>query len=237
METLKEKKARIWELDALRGLCLLGMILIHFFFDLQVFGGISLKLPPWFLFVRDYGHVLFVLISGICATLASHSFRRGVWVCCAALLISYATMYMEQILHMGDFRIWFGILHMLGLSMILYPLFKKLPWWGLLPIGLLFVGLGFWFDTLSLSTDLLFPLGLHSPQFFSADYFPLFPGFGWFLVGAALGKLLYKDKVSLLPRVNSNCLPLRALRFIGTHSLVIYLFHQPVLALLTLLIF
>lgn len=32
------KKERIWELDALRGLCLLGMIAVHLCFDLQVFG-------------------------------------------------------------------------------------------------------------------------------------------------------------------------------------------------------
>ena len=124
---MTEQKQRIWELDALRGICILGMIVVHFFFDLSYFGCISLNLPSWFVFIRQYGHILFVLISGICVTLASRSFQRGVVVFGAGLLITYVTMFMDQILGFSNMRIWFGILHMLGLCMMLYPLFKRLP--------------------------------------------------------------------------------------------------------------
>ena len=234
---MTEKKQRIWELDALRGICIIGMIVVHLFFDLRVFGGLNLTLPSWFVFIRSYGHVLFVLISGICATLSSKTFKRGVSVLCAALMISYATMYMEQILQMGDFRIWFGILHMLGVCMVLYPLFRKLPWWSLLVIGVGFVALGFWFETITLSNDYLFPIGLHSNKFFSADYFPIFPGLGWFLIGSALGKTLYKKGESLLPKWNEDFFLLRFFRFVGKHSLLIYLFHQPVIALIVIAVF
>ena len=74
------KNERIWELDALRGLCILGMILIHFVFDLVFFDGFELTLPPWFQYLQQYGHLFFILISGICATLGSKSFRRGLIV-------------------------------------------------------------------------------------------------------------------------------------------------------------
>lgn len=227
-------KKRIWELDALRGICIVGMIFVHLFFDLSAFGGLSVDLPNWFLLIRQYGHILFVLISGICATLTSNStFKRGLAVFCAGLLVSYVTFFMEYVLGFSNLRIWFGILHMLGACMMLYPLFRKLPFWALALIGVISLVLGYWMQTLTVSVDFLFPIGLRSAAFYvGSDFFPLFPGFGWFLLGAAVGKTAYRKKKSLLPKVNADCLPLRIFRFIGRHSLWFYLLHQPVLTLI-----
>lgn len=224
-------KKRVWELDALRGICIIGMIVVHLFYDLSAFGGISLQLPKWFLLIRQYGHILFVLISGICATLTGHStVRRGLAVFACGLLVTYVTMFMDQILGFSNLRIWFGILHMLGICMLLYPVFRKLPFWALALFGAAFLALGYWMETVTVSVDWLFPIGLRSASFFAgSDYFPIFPGFGWFLIGAALGKSVYRRKESLLPKVNADVFPLRGLRFIGRHSLWIYLLHQPLM--------
>ena len=54
----------------------------------------------------------------------------------------------------------------------------------------------------------------------------------WFLIGAALGKTLYRRKASLLPRVSARNPVRRALCLIGRHSLELYLLHQPILAAL-----
>lgn len=232
------KKPRVWELDALRGICLIGMIVVHLFFDLNTFGSVQINLPGWFVFVRSYGHVLFVLISGICATLGSHSFRRGLKVLCCALLITYVTMFMDYVVGIRNIRIWFGILHMLGVCMVVYPLFKRLPGWSLLLIGLAFTVLGFWLQTVTVSVDYFFPIGLRSGRFYcGSDFFPIFPGLGWFLIGAGLGKTVYRKKTSLLPRVNSDFFLLRFFRFCGRNSLPIYLLHQPVLTILTAILF
>lgn len=77
-ETSLPAKQRIWELDALRGLCILCMVAIHAFWDLSAFGGFTFDLPGWFLFCRQYGHILFILLSGpVChAGLAQLSARR-----------------------------------------------------------------------------------------------------------------------------------------------------------------
>lgn len=233
-----EKKARIWELDALRGLCILCMIAIHSIFDLNEFGGFDIHPPTWFIFFRSYGHILFVLISGICATLASHSFKRGVVVFSSGLFITAVTVFMVYVLHFSDgILIWFGILHMLGACMMLYPLFKRLPIWALALLGTAFVVLGFWFDTFYVSVQYLFPIGLRSTTFHSGDYFPILPGFGWFLLGSVLGKTVYRKKESLLPKVNAENAVLRFFRFCGRHSLWLYLLHQPALTILTLLFF
>ena len=213
------QKSRVWELDALRGICILGMICVHLVFDLSRFGGMSFTLPGWFVFVRQYGHVLFVLISGICATFSSSTLKRGVTVFGAGLLISYVTFYMDKVIGITGVGIWFGILHMLGLCMILYPLFRKLPFWALAVIGAAFVD--------------LFPIGLRAEGVFvGSDYFPIFPGLGWFLVGAALGKSVYRRRESLLPRVNADFCLLRFFRWVGKYSLFFYLLHQPVLFIL-----
>ena len=228
---------RVWELDALRGICILGMMVVHFMYDLTVYGGKSIDLPKWFLLMRQYGHILFVLISGICATLTSHStLKRGLVVFGCGLLVSYVTLFMDLVLGFTDLRIWFGILHMLGLCMILYPLFRKLPVWAFALLGVCFLVLGYWMQTLTVSVDYLFPLGLRSARFYvGSDYFAIFPGFGWFLIGAALGKTVYRNKTSLLPKVKEDNFILRGLRFIGRHSLWFYLLHQPVMFLIVFL--
>ena len=231
------KKERIWELDALRGLCILGMILIHFVFDLVFFDGFELTLPPWFQYLQQYGHLFFILISGICATLGSKSFRRGLIVFGAGLAVSYATLFADYVVGMEGLRIWFGILHLLGLCMLVYPLFRRLPWWALALLGTAFVALGIWFARTPVTVDFLFPLGLRSGNIFTgSDYFPVFPGLGWFLLGAALGKTVYRSKRSLLPNVPSECWIFRYFRFFGRHSLEIYLVHQPILLGIALLI-
>ncbi len=235
---MSQQKNRVWELDALRGICIIGMVFVHLFFDLSQFGGMHFQLPSWFVFVRTYGHVLFVLISGICVTLASRSFQRGVMVFGAGLLVTYVTMFMDQILGMTDMRIWFGILHMLGMCMILYPLFKKLPFWALAILGAAFVALGFWMESVRVPVDFLFPIGLRSGHVYTgSDYFPVFPGLGWFLLGAAIGKTAYRRKQTLLPKVNADFCVLRFFRFCGRHSLWIYLLHQPIMTVAVLLLF
>lgn len=115
--------------------------------------------------------------------------------------------------------------------MLLWPLFRKLPGWALLLVGTALYLLGKYFDTLTVDTFWLVPLGLLPRSFASSDYFPLIQHFGIFLGGAGLGRYLYKHKVSLLPKVK-QIIPIRFLSFCGRKSLLIYVLHQPVLALI-----
>lgn len=239
------QKTRIWELDALRGICILCMIVVHFVFDLNEFAGLGLTMPGWFNFCQRYGHILFILISGICVTLASRSFRRGVIVFCAGLLVTGVTLFMICVLKFNrSLSIFFGILHLLGICMMLFPLFKKLPVWALAVLGAGFVALGVWLAALepvavsfpSAQGLLLGAIGIRPAGFYSGDYFPIFPNLGWFLLGAVLGRTAYRRRESLLPKVNADFFLLRFFRFCGRHSLWIYLLHQPVLAGLTMLL-
>ena len=223
---------RIWELDALRGICILGMVVVHFVYDLvEFYQLVSWGYPPVIRFLLRWGGVLFLLISGICVTLGRHHVRRGLIVFGAGLLCSAVTYGMYYFGFTDrSIIIYFGVLHCLGLCMILWHPLRKLPAWVLGIVGLGLVAAGFWVDTLpSVEYSWLIPLGLTPRGFLSSDFFPLLPNFGFFLVGAVLGKTVYQNKVSLLPKVNS-CNPiLRLLQFCGRQSLWVYLLHQPLL--------
>jgi uncharacterized membrane protein len=222
-------KHRIWELDALRGACILGMIAVHLVFDLQIPTG------PAFAFVQNWGGVLFFLLSGLCATLGSRPLRRGAVVLGAGLLCTAVTWIGRAMGMLPDYMvIRFGVLHCLGLCMILWPVFRKLPWGlrAVLGSGLAVLGI-YLTKQVTVSFAGFAWLGLLYPSYSSADYFPLLPYLGFFLLGSCLGNLLYRQRASKLPQWEGIWI-FRALQWCGRYSLFIYLLHQPLLMLLFL---
>jgi len=226
-------KKRIWELDVFRGICMLGVIAMHFVYDMvELYRLVAWDYPAIFTFIRDWGGVLFLLLSGTCATLGSRSVRRGLIVlgCGLAITAVTAAMYLLE-LYDRSIIIYFGVLHCLGICMLLWPLFRKLPWWALLLCGGVLTALGFWLQMQPpVDHCWLMAVGLPWQGFASADYFPLLPYFGFFLLGAALGKTVYRRKESLFPNVNTKNIFIRFFGFCGRQSLWLYLLHQPILS-------
>lgn len=211
---------RFWELDALRGISILAMVGIHLLYDL----GISLPLP--LRLAQDWGGCIFLVLSGICVTLGRHPIRRGLVVLGCGMVFTLVTWGMYTLgLASGQLIIWFGVLHCLGVCMLLWPLFKKQRSRILVILAGLLVVLGFFLKSVLLNVPFLVPLGIRFPGFASADYFPLLPNLGFFLLGAVAGRKLYSNKQSLFPHVRES----RFLCFCGRHSLIIYLLHQPIL--------
>lgn len=225
-------KKRIWELDAFRGICILGVVIVHFVFDLtELYRIVDWKVPAWFAFVQQWGGVLFLLISGISATLGSRSVRRGIIVLAAGCLITAVTygMYAWFDFH-KSIIIYFGVLQCLGSCMILWWVFKRFPNWLLAVLGLAMVVYGLYLSKVILvDHPWLIPLGFVYKNFASSDYFPLLPNLGFFLLGAVLGRTAYRKKESLLPMISEQNPIVRALCFCGRQSLWIYLLHQPIL--------
>lgn len=222
-------KQRIWELDALRGILIWGVVAVHLLFDLQYFLGIDAVKNPVLQYCLDRCGFLFVILSGVSVTLGRRSVRRGLQIFGCGMLITLVTagMYLAGMAE-NEIIIWFGVLHLLGVCMLLWPAFRKLPAWALAAIGLAAAALGVLFRTLSVQTLWLVPLGLIPHTFETVDFFPLFPHLGWFLLGAAAGKLLYQEPRSRFPNAAKRQ-SLRFFQFCGRHSLWIYLAHQPVL--------
>ena len=213
--------SRIWEIDFFRGIALLLMVAFHLIFDLTDFWGYNLNYMNGFWYYEGkLSAIMFTAIAGVSSTLGVYHFRRGLVVFVWGMFITLATY-----LYNPQTYIRFGILHMLGSCMILFPFIKNLsPGW-LILAGTAIIASGQWTAQLTIPSSLLLPFGIIPADFTSLDYYPLLPWSGFFLYGAALGQVLYKEHYSRLPQL-SWLQPLTAL---GRHSLAVYLIHQPLL--------
>ena len=223
-------------LDTLRGVTLVSMMAYHACWDLVYLYGLDW---PWY---RSGWAYLwqqsicwtFILLSGYCLHLGRYRLKRGLMAFGGGILVSLAT-----ILFMDGTPILFGVLTFLGsatlLAVPLDGLLRRIPAKaGLAGSFLLFLLLrdvndGFLgFEALRLAAlprDLyrnLFTafLGFPHEGFASSDYFSLLPWLFLFLTGYFL--------YPLLPNRRSD-FRLPAVTFLGRHSLLTYLAHQPVI--------
>ena len=76
-------------------------------------------------------------------------------------------------------------------------------------------------------------IGIHQTDLwrYTLDYFPLLPWFGITLLGLVVGDWLYSgnERRFKMPDL-SRYKPIKIFQWIGQHSLVIYLLHQPIIA-------
>lgn len=245
----KAGSKRLWEIDTLRGMAVITMIIFHLRWDLSFFQAASplnTSSGFWYLLQR-YTAISFVLLAGLSLTLKLAGFvrkevppgqqyvsflRQGLWVFGWGMVISLV-MWAS-----GVGVVHFGVLHLIGFSIIAaFPLLR-FKWLNLGLWVLLFVVGGIVLSRqIYVNTLWLVWLGLY-PMFYTAvDYFPVIPWFGVALLGVFFGNLLYPAgrRVVMLSDWSAAG-PVRGLRFLGRHSLPIYLLHQPVLfALLYLL--
>jgi len=240
---------RFFEIDFLRGLAIILMIAYHFTFDLSFFGIYPLNLSSGFLwyFPRVIAGI-FIFLVGVSLYLSYSRaelsgkystdwefflkyLKRGLWIFSLGLIITLVTwIFIRQ-----EFII-FGILHFIGLAIILmYPLLKynqRYKYLNLV-IGLLFISAGFYLNSFTFNFNWLLWLGFIPQNLTTVDYFPLLPWLGVVSIGIFIGSILYKDygRKFALPDL-SNYLPIEIFSFLGRHSLVIYFIHQPVLIVL-----
>jgi len=223
---------RIWEIDFLRGFSIILVILYHAAYDLGELAGIRTlfgwEIPlgsPLLEAARNFFAGLFIVLCGISSTLTRSNFRRALRLLAVALIITAATYFFNS-----SAAVHFGILHCLGVSILLYGLtLEKAGPLTCAAAGvavlLLSAALSFLLKNALIPFDWLLPFGVHGASYVSFDYFPLFPWLGIYLGGAAVGKSVYASRRSLIPRP----LPVSVINVAGRHSLWIYIAHQPVL--------
>lgn len=235
----KAKPKPYWEVDAVRGMAVVLMVVYHFVFDLA-FLGVSdavFRSPFWFYFQRVTA-TTFVLLVGVSLHLRALSltaqlgripygpfFRRGLVVFGWGLVLTGVTW-----LAVGrEQAIRFGILHFIGVAMLAAYPFLRLGAANL-ALGAVFLLFGKWLQTRTFDLPMAVWLGFEPTGHSYLDFFPFIKWFGVVLLGLFVSSVLYGPRGRRFPMPDATgWAPARTLRMIGVWSLPIYLVHQPLL--------
>ncbi len=237
-------KNRIHFLDELRGVAVFCMVFYHAFYIIgSSFGSdTAVNLFNFFLPVQPFFAGIFIFLCGISCTLSRNNFKRGAVLLGIALGLTFITAFVMPKLGFYECEIYFGILHFLSASILIFSLLSKplkrvSPFIGILACSVLYAltsgiesGVLDYGEFISITlppslyeTNLLMPLGIYAPGFFSADYFPIFPDIFIFLSGVFAGgyfalngypETFYKKRASFFG-------------WLGRKALIIYVVHMP----------
>lgn len=228
---------RIELFDILRGFSLIGMIIFHAnYLIFHVFKFHYSLLSDWFLNIFGFIIALiFIVLSGYVNAMSyqgktiPHIFKKSLhrfiilgMVALGISLITY-TFFPEQ-------RISWGIIHFFALSTLLQPFFSR-SWVWIFVFLLISFFLSQVFAQLSIHSWVFIPFGILFKGYYSADYYPLFPWFTYILLGQAIQYLFRKYRVEKW--LSERKFPkLWWIRFLGRHSLLVYVVHVPILYIL-----
>lgn len=222
-------KPRFWELDALRGLAVVLMVIFHAAYDADFLG--VLELDVWsggWLVLARVTQILFILMAGVTMAFSSRSrrLRHSAVLLGWGMVITLITWFLFK-----EQAVKFGVLHFYAVAGVLaLPLVRLGVCNAMVGVGVLAVS--FFAKDLTVGSTWTFPFGLTNPGFQSFDYFPLLPWFGLFLVGVAVSGFLYGPNGRRFVAQTMTHRPwngLKCFELIGRHSLWIYLLHQPIL--------
>ena len=196
------------EIDLLRTIAIVMMVIFHAAYDLVAFydWNIHLESTSWQA-LRITCVSLFLFVSGVSTNFSSKPLRRSMTVLGCALLISIATYVVDP-----HTFIRFGILHCIGAGMLCLIILKPLKEWNI-PLGFIIIYFSLF----------IFHFQLPPPHL-TLDYYPFIPWFGLMLLGAGIGHFIYIRKKMII-----NMKIPKILLLPGKNALLIYMIHQPIL--------
>ena len=216
---------RYLQLDFIRGVAILLMVVFHLCFDLNNFNFIDIDIyhrvdRDWFYF-RMLILTLFISCVGISLALANEEKIDILNVVKRFIKLSFFSVLITVVSYITFPQTWiyFGVLHFITVASVMALLFVRLEWITL-SLGILIVAL-FNLDIINMYW-LYEPLkeALYLPVR-AEDLVPLTPWFGVVLIGIFIGK----KRLFLFPLPSNKFTEFIGL--LGKHSLAIYLLHQP----------
>lgn len=241
-------KIRYEKLDGIRGIALLNMVLYHMVWDL-----VYLYQFDWRWYQSEGAYIwqqgicwTFIFLSGFCWSLGGHVYKRGIIVFLGGVIITVVTLFA-----MPQNRVIFGVLTLIGSCMLLMQLLNR--WMRKLPpvIGIVgsaglflltrninsgFLGFEHWnivpLPEILYNNIFMTYLGFTQKEFYSTDYFSLFPWIFLFMAGYFTYQFV-SDKKGMLFLQKSVLYPIE---WIGKHSFEIYMVHQPAIYIILELI-
>ncbi|MCR4369183.1 MAG: DUF1624 domain-containing protein [archaeon] len=222
---------RFWEVDALRGIAIILMVFFHFLFDLNYFGLARISLYDGVPGIIQFAAASsFLLLVGVSMTLSynnkNEGFEKRTLVRAMLVFSGGVVLSVLTLIFFPQQPILFGILHLIGASLLLGAFIAKSKEASLL-IALAIILSWLFFDLQSLGLEFFFWIGF-APPISALDFFPVFPWMGAVFLGVFLGHAFYPKGKRMFgvhePKNAEN-----ALAFLGRNSLAIYFIHQPVL--------
>lgn len=224
---------RYAEIDLLRALSIVGMIVFHTFFVLSYFGVLSLNMNEgaWEL-LGNAVRFSFLGLVGVALVLSkqrqqssskfiTRQLRRTIKIGCVALTVSLATYLFEP----AEF-VRFGILHLITVGIFIGAFLAGQKYTSFL-LGTLVLLMTDSVTGLQINSFFFYVLGADPGITPALDYFPVFPWLAVVLFGITLGGLIYKEgnQPLIFQKVPSNYF----IKFLSRHSLSIYLLHVPII--------
>ena len=237
---LATSRPRYAFLDVARGGALLLMFVYHFSWDLSFFQMVDFQISTdwrWMWFAKFIASII-LFVMGIAQVMARRRqakrddrdnlhltafLRRLGLIVGAAALVSLATFIVDDHTY-----IFFGILHHIAVASVILIFIHRLPS-AVIAVLAVLVALAPEFLHIDLfNTDYLLWLGLSTAPPISVDYVPIFPWLAVPLAGVTAGRLLFRRDVPIALIWTPANPVLRTVRFLGRHSLIVYLVHQPI---------
>lgn len=234
---------RYEEIDILKGIAVLCMIIFHFFYFPNKYGFKEIEYDTTLLkTIAKIAQFIFIGSVGINLTLSKEkskekninnkefikkSFKRISKLIFFAVLITISTYFI-----FGDRFVKFGILHFIAFASLLlfYIADNKNLVYILLTLSILVYYLTQKHENIfySVPEKFAFVSGLYNNKFTSIDHFPIFPWIIVVLFGILIGHLIKENEPEIPKKIKDN-LVFSSLGGIGKLSLEIYVVHWIVL--------
>lgn len=223
---------RIQAIDLIKGIDVILMVLFNYSITLDYFN--LIRIPSGYL----YNYILpisiasiFIFMSGISAHLSFEKYKekltrkyfiRGMKLLFFAILITLFTY-----VFVPGKTIFFGILHFFAVASFLIPMFIKYNKLNLIA-GLSIIISGVYLQQQTFNFSYLLWLGFVPENLSTFDYFPLIPWLGVILLGVYYSRYVVVKTADIKFKSKFSSI----FKFLGKHSLTVYLIHQPLLILL-----
>lgn len=235
---LADQAQRLPFIDLIRGITIIEMISYHFLWDLVYLYNADI---PWY---KSHGAYIwqqsicwtFILLAGFSWHLGKKHMKRGLWAFGGGVVVSLVTAIV-----LPNDRVRYGVLTLIGSCILIWILLdkvlKKIPAGvGVSVSFVLFLILRSWTkqDPIQLSDNLLNVtwwksvlayIGFPQAGFSSTGYFPLLPWIFLFATGYFLYSFLQEK--GMINRLFGKW-KVPGINFLGKHSLIIYMIHQPI---------
>lgn len=218
------QKGRILELDFMRGLAVIGMIVFHYYFTLDFYEIQQHNVTEggWHI-LGQFVRFTFLTLVGISIIFSRNNNKRAFIILLCAMAITLASYFFQP-----DLYVRFGILHLIAVSIFLIAPLKNYPHTAL-TLGIIAIIIPVFLLQFSSSSLALIILGVQPLGFSSFDLFPIFPWIAIPLFGIFLGNMLYKNKKPLLPNRLFQKHLLAPVCIFGKHALFVYMIHIPII--------